>query len=375
MLLSFKANVYALPPTAVEGPAQSLRGFDLPSLIGESGGPPLFLEVLPVTFEAMQQQLFELPRCDCEPDGFFLVTGRTEDGTFWRLNGHMHEYQPDGADEPSMHRCELSGECPPDSLDRVLRTMGWPEAELAFELVKEGVTLREAAFRKWAESRVVPTSAPRVLVTDFTEEPPSAPSDLASEDPVDDAAEAPAELIPAAGHGRDDVALPHGGGEQHTQRTCWHLTFGTYGTRLHGDSRPTVDREHNEYGTPFVPRNDLRRERNESFLAGESVRLSQAQREFIEGTLPAICERGGWLLEAAAAQPDHVHVVCAIRVDVHSEKVRRLLKRWLTEALNEQWPDPNRPRWWAVQGSNKAIKEASYLLNAIAYVERQRATG
>lgn len=152
MLLSFQANVYALPATALEGPIRSLRGQDLPTLAGVSGGPPLFLEVLPVSFEAMQQQLFDLPRCDCEPDGFFLVTGRTEDGTFWRLNGHMHEYQPDGTDEPSMHRCELSGECPAGSLDLVLRTMGWPEAKLAFELVKEGVTLREEAFRRYSES-------------------------------------------------------------------------------------------------------------------------------------------------------------------------------------------------------------------------------
>lgn len=152
MLLSFQANVYALPTTAVAGPLRTLRGHDLPSLAGESGGPPLFLSVMPVTFEAMQQRLFELPQCDCEPDGFFLVTGRTEDGAFWKLNGHMQEYQPDGADEPSMHRCELSGECPPGYLDMVLRTMGWPEAELVFELVKEGVTLRETEFRKYAPS-------------------------------------------------------------------------------------------------------------------------------------------------------------------------------------------------------------------------------
>ena len=25
----------------------------------------------------------------------------------------------------------------------------------------------------------------------------------------------------------------------------WHITFGTYGARLHGDERPTVDRNHN----------------------------------------------------------------------------------------------------------------------------------
>jgi hypothetical protein len=26
--------------------------------------------------------------------------------------------------------------------------------------------------------------------------------------------------------------------------TTWHITFGTYGTRLHGDYRATVDKKH-----------------------------------------------------------------------------------------------------------------------------------
>lgn len=152
-MLTFHANVYALPATALEGPTRALRGLTLPTLIGANGGPPLFLEVLPVTFESMQQRLMELPRCDCEPDGFFLLAGHTEAGDFWKLNGHMQEYQPEGTDEPSMHRTELNGECPEGFLDMVLRAMGWPDIELAFELVKEGITLREEAFRQYAASQ------------------------------------------------------------------------------------------------------------------------------------------------------------------------------------------------------------------------------
>ncbi|TWT99337.1 hypothetical protein Pla108_02740 [Botrimarina colliarenosi] len=146
-MLKLHANVYAAPATTVAGDPVTLRGHALPTLRSEAGGPPAFLAALPMTFEAMQSRLMELPRCDCEPDGFFLVTGR-EEGVFWRLNGHMHEY--DG----QMHRVELNGECPAAALDAVLQTMGWPEAKLVFELVKEGVTLAEQDFRKWAESRV-----------------------------------------------------------------------------------------------------------------------------------------------------------------------------------------------------------------------------
>ena len=34
------------------------------------------------------------------------------------------------------------------------------------------------------------------------------------------------------------------------ERCAGAAAWGTYGTRLHGDARGTVDREHNEYGTP-----------------------------------------------------------------------------------------------------------------------------
>ncbi|MGL4511685.1 MAG: hypothetical protein ACRCT8_01230 [Lacipirellulaceae bacterium] len=154
-MLVLQANVYAAPATALEGPRRPLRGLDLPTVVGEAGGPPRFLNTLVPSFEEVQSALGELPRCDCEPDGFFLVTGHTTDGptpegTFWRLNGHMHEFQADGALEPHMHRVELSGECPVESLDAVLRTLGWPQDELVFELVQEGVTLREGDFRRWA---------------------------------------------------------------------------------------------------------------------------------------------------------------------------------------------------------------------------------
>jgi hypothetical protein len=34
--------------------------------------------------------------------------------------------------------------------------------------------------------------------------------------------------------------------------TTWHITWGTYGARLHGGDRPTVNRYHNKPGEPYV---------------------------------------------------------------------------------------------------------------------------
>lgn len=145
-MLKLHATVFAMPPVAEPGPPVLLRGLSLPTLAGPQGGPPALTAAMPVSFEAMQAQLLALPSSDCEPDGFFLVTGRLQ-GRFWRLSGHMHEHAN------AMHRVELNGECPPKTLDAVLRTMGWPGCELAFQLVQEGVTLTEDAFRAWAAAQ------------------------------------------------------------------------------------------------------------------------------------------------------------------------------------------------------------------------------
>ena len=57
------------------------------------------------------------------------------------------------------------------------------------------------------------------------------------------------------------------------------------------------------------------------------------------------------------------------------ETIRRLLKRWLGQALSERWPrgENESPTWWAECGSIKWIGDPSYLKNATDYVSGQRA--
>jgi REP element-mobilizing transposase RayT len=157
-------------------------------------------------------------------------------------------------------------------------------------------------------------------------------------------------------------------------RTTWHITWGTYGTRLHGSSRATVDKQHNQRGTPFVPRDASREEFAHALLAYDPVMLAYDQRVAIEDVLPSICLRGGWDYRTCAAAPDHVHLLCDVPRDIHGEKVRRLAKRWLGQQLNERWPLADGATWWAEEGSNIAIHDEAYLNNAFRYVERQRAT-
>jgi len=156
--------------------------------------------------------------------------------------------------------------------------------------------------------------------------------------------------------------------------TPWHITFGTYGSRLHGDDRPTVDKDHNQPSEPFVERDPNRVEFERGRMRLPPRFLSMAQRLFVEGALRDVCVRGGWTYRTCAAGPDHVHLLCDVKPEIHGEKVRRLVKRWLGQALSEKWSLPKGATWWAEEGSNKPIHDEEYLNNAFGYICGQRAT-
>lgn len=158
--------------------------------------------------------------------------------------------------------------------------------------------------------------------------------------------------------------------------THWHITFGTYGTQLHGDERPTVDRDHNIPGTPFIDPDPARNYEETRALNDDMVYLSMHTRRFIEGVIPQLCERGDWFFRTCAAGPDHVHVLLAAAPERHGKQVRHWLKRWLSQALNGH-PLSHRPAaapWWAEGGSTKPVKTPDYFDRAYRYIVGQRAS-
>jgi REP element-mobilizing transposase RayT len=116
----------------------------------------------------------------------------------------------------------------------------------------------------------------------------------------------------------------------------YFLSWGTYGTRLHGDPRGTVDRSSTDRGDPVL----------------------------------GICERGLWKYHTCAAAPDHVHVI--LTSEHEPKTIRRILKRWLGQSMSERWPLAEGATWWAECGSIKWLIDAPYFANATGYVTRQR---
>jgi hypothetical protein len=109
------------------------------SIVGSLAGDPLV-----VSFDSASESLAALPRMFIEPDGSFLWRGATLAGEAWQVDGNLI----DRGDV--LAYVELKGCCPGERLDEILRTLGWPESQLTFQLTQRGVTLEEAEFRRLA---------------------------------------------------------------------------------------------------------------------------------------------------------------------------------------------------------------------------------
>jgi hypothetical protein len=105
----------------------------------------IFADPYACTWEDAAEKLEQLPRMVFEPDGSWIWSGEA-DADRWQVDGHLFDF--DG----NLHRVELHGTCPRNEFDRLLNCFGWPEVELTFEMVREGVRVDEATFRHGADS-------------------------------------------------------------------------------------------------------------------------------------------------------------------------------------------------------------------------------
>jgi len=149
----------------------------------------------------------------------------------------------------------------------------------------------------------------------------------------------------------------------------YFLSWGSYGTRLHGDPRGTVDRNNTQHGDPVLGPDEERWEYERGKMRFSPVVLTRDQRLFAECTVPKVCERGLWKYHTCAAAPDHIHVI--LPSEHEPKTIRRILKRWLGQAMSERWPLEDGATWWAECGSIKWLIDVPYFANATSNVTRQ----
>ncbi len=144
------------------------------------------------------------------------------------------------------------------------------------------------------------------------------------------------------------------------------ITFTTYGTRLHGDDKGSVDDQHNIYTTPFVQA-DRRRERwSETAMTEPAYVMTSAEREIVRDSLVALASDRGWRLFAAHVRSNHVHAV--VSAEREPGRIMSDIKARASRDLSLAGFDSSEQRRWTRHGSTRHLFEEEHVMAAIRYV-------
>ncbi len=158
-------------------------------------------------------------------------------------------------------------------------------------------------------------------------------------------------------------------GDEHIP-LAYFITFRAYGTWLHGDSRGSVNRFQNRFGTPYVASNRLWREHNEKQLTQSPVSLRRRQRAIITEAIKETCRIRKWDFWVTNVRSNHVHTV--VFAECKPERIRSAFKANATRKLREGgcWKSDRTP--WAHRGSIKYLWTEQDVINARVYVEYEQ---
>ena len=131
------------------------------------------------------------------------------------------------------------------------------------------------------------------------------------------------------------------------------VTWTCYGSRLHGDERGSVDRDHNIPGTLMLAYNAGLREWERSQMKGKPFLIDPGSRFVIVHAISETCTFRGWALLAQNVRTNHVHVVLAARDD--PSRVLHDLKARSTRRLHETHLLGTAERAWSRGGSTRGL--------------------
>jgi len=157
------------------------------------------------------------------------------------------------------------------------------------------------------------------------------------------------------------------------QPLAYFLTWSTYATRLHGDARGSVDRDHNRPGTPLLPPAPNRERARRASTTQPPMTLDTTMRRLVASAITDHAALRRWHVLALAVQTNHVHVVIDVsEAPSHPspEKVMHELKSWATRRLREARCIAHDRRVWTAHASTRWINDEKGLLAAVDDVER-----
>lgn len=147
------------------------------------------------------------------------------------------------------------------------------------------------------------------------------------------------------------------------------ITIRTYGTWLHGDERGSVDRHHNQYGAPTLPRDPQRSSMSAQLMKAKALIFAPSQRALAANAIRRECEFRGWNLLAVNVLSNHAHAVLG-GTEEDSRTIVKNLKSRATANLRCAGETLQTQPVWAGGGSRKFLWTVRQVNAAIAYVNQ-----
>ncbi|MGE0600458.1 MAG: transposase [Dehalococcoidia bacterium] len=146
---------------------------------------------------------------------------------------------------------------------------------------------------------------------------------------------------------------------------AYFLTFTTYGSRLAGDERGSVDRNHNRFETPTIAPVGTYEGYARSLQTSGSLVFTSQQRLAVDRAIRERCLHAGWEIYALNVRTNHVHVV--LGADTKPELAMNSLKVWATRALRRaRLVDPDQ-KIWTRHGSTRYVWDERGLESVCLY--------
>ncbi len=152
----------------------------------------------------------------------------------------------------------------------------------------------------------------------------------------------------------------------YNQPLAYFITFTTYGTWLHGDSRQSVLVEN--HSTKIIAPNERFYEHEQQRMKSRAVLFDEAMRQLVCDAIVERCLWKEWYLHACHVRRNHVHIL------VHSsesiDKVMVSLKAWCTRKLRQS--GHQLPKVWTRHGSTQYVFTNAKLLEKIHYIVHEQ---
>jgi REP element-mobilizing transposase RayT len=153
---------------------------------------------------------------------------------------------------------------------------------------------------------------------------------------------------------------------------AYFITFSTYGAWLHGREIGSVDKQHNEVGTPFLPPDVEKEAVMRGNMRESPYLLDKSRREIVLRTILEVAAHRGWTILACHVRTTHAHVIVA--ASVKPEKVMSDFKAWASRRLKEQLNEPADRKRWTQHGSTLYLWNEQEVAEKIDYVLRRQGT-